>query len=271
MNYKIIASLTTIPSRINLISEVISRITNQTIPIHSLEINIPYFFKRKNEEYIIPDWLTDLAEKSKDTKCPILIFRTEDFGPATKVAPTFLRHKNDADSENTYVWSVDDDIHFSLNMLAILFSRLQPYPHRKNILSHSGGNWKINAGSQECEGIICGRQEGLVNFAEGFASVLYPVSVVEDDFEEYILKVIENPFCMNGDDITISNYFQMKGVVIYNCSFPRQSLSLNAKVSYGLTEDALHLQAVGNSERYINIYNWLSENNINGWLPKKLN
>lgn len=271
MNYKIIASLTTIPSRINLISEVINRITNQTIPIHSLEINIPYFFKRKNEEYIIPDWLTDLVKKSKDSKCPILIFRTEDFGPATKVVPTFLRHKNDTDSENTYVWSVDDDIHFSLNMLAILFSRLQPYPHRKNILSHSGGNWKINTRSQQCEGIICGRQEGLVNFAEGFASVLYPVSVVEDDLEEYILKAIKNPFCINGDDIIISNYFKMKSVFIYNCSFPRQSFNLKTEISYGNTEDALHLQAVGNEERYINIYNWLSENNINGWSPKKLN
>lgn len=269
MNYKIIASLTTIPSRINLISEVINRITNQTIPIHSLEINIPHFFKRKNEEYIIPDWLTDLVEKSKDSKCPILIFRTEDFGPATKVVPTFLRHKNGADSENTYVWSVDDDIHFSLNMLAILFSRFRP-PHRQSVLSHSGGNWKINTDSQKCEGYASNKQEGLVHFVEGFASVLYPVSVVEDDFEQYILKVIENPFCINGDDITLSNYFKMKGISIYNCSFPQQSYRLNIRVSYGHTEDALHLQAIGNSERYINIYNWLSENNINGWLPKKL-
>ena len=266
---KIIASLTTIPSRINLISEVIERVINQTIPIHSLEINIPYFFKRKNEEYIIPDWLTDLAEKSKDTKCPILIFRTEDFGPVTKVAPTFLRHKNDTDSENTYVWSVDDDIHFSLNMLAILFSRLQPDSHRRDILSHSGGNWKINPDSQECEGYFCHKKEGFVQFAEGFAGILYPVSVVGDDFEEYILKVIENPFCINGDDIIISNYFKMKNVYIYNCSVPSQSYYLNTGVPYGHTEDALYRQA--RFETYINIYNWLSENNINGWSPKKLN
>lgn len=268
MRFKIIASLTTIPSRIDLIHDTIQSVINQTVPIHSVEINIPHKFKRKNEDYIIPGWLTDLEKSTKNTKCPVKLFRTRDFGPATKVVPTFLRHRNDKDKETTYVWSVDDDFAYPVNMLATLFREFNP--NKKTILSHSCANWKIDLDSGECVGHLAGRAECKPQFVEGFASVLYPITFIGDDFEDYMLKVIENPFCKNGDDVIISNYFNMKGAPFHNCMHPQRAEFFNVVtkggLKYGRTSDALHLQPIGNQPRYIKIYNWLAENNLNSWI-----
>lgn len=268
MKYKIIASLTTIPSRIDLISKTIQSLLNQTIPLDSVEINIPHKFKRNNEEYIIPEWLIELQESSKNTKCPIKLFRTRDFGPATKVTPTFLRHQNSKDVKTTYVWSVDDDFEYPINMLATLFREFDPC--KRVVLSHSAAIWKIDPETKECQGYQAGRDECVPHFVEGFASVLYPVSCIEDDFRDYILTVIEDPFCKNGDDVIISNYFNMKGASFQNCMHPRRREFFNVVtkggLEYGKREDALHRQPVGNQERYIKIFKWLTENNLNSWV-----
>jgi len=264
MKYKIIASLTTTPHRINLLLPNILSILNQTIPIDSIEINIPYIFKRTGEEYVIPEWLSELSKNTTNDICSVHIFRTEDYGAATKVAPTLLRHK---DSKNTYIWSIDDDIEYPQNMLAVLYREF--IPDKSRILSHSGGRLQFE---QESKASICdyqsSRKEGFVNFLEGFATVLYPANLIEDDFENYILKTTEEIDCRNSDDIILSNYFVSKKATIYNVAYPydvTRPLFNRSQSPYSETPDALHNQGGGNKDRYIRVYNWLLEQNLNAW------
>ena len=80
---KIIASMTTLPTRFDKIKTSIVSILQQ---VNSLEINIPYVCKRTNEEYIIPEWLTQMER--------VKIYRCEDNGPATKILDTLKRHSD---------------------------------------------------------------------------------------------------------------------------------------------------------------------------------
>ena len=116
--------------------------------------------------------------------------------------------------------------------------------------------------------------DAFVDFFEGFASVLYPPSLIKDDFENYIIdtsKLLDN---RNSDDIVLSNYFALQNIKIHNCYYPynvnqfnQQFLNLG-KQKYGLYNDALHKQNDGHKKRYIRVFNWLKENNLNGWVKK---
>lgn len=256
---KVIASLTTTPYRIDKIKNTLDSILSQTIPVESIEINVPYIFKRTGEEYIVPDWLSNLADK-EDSK--IKIFRTEDYGAMTKVAPTLIRYKG---CKDTLIWSLDDDFKYPVNMLAVIFREY--IPGRNYVLSHSKGSWKYEVGY--CVGYESTRREGSGCFAEGWNSILYPAHLVEDDFENYIIKTSTELDNRNSDDIILSNYFVLKKHVIYNVAYPyslERNLMSGAKQEYGEAPDALHHQGGGNTERYIRVFNWLTENNINAWL-----
>jgi hypothetical protein len=263
---RIIASLTTTPYRIDLIKPTIDSILNQTIPIDAIELNIPQVFLRTGEIYKIPDWLSILERDSNYTNCKISIFRTEDYGAITKVAPTLLRYKN---AEDAFIWSVDDDFVYPVNMLATLYREYIPTKHR--LLSHSGGNWTYDSDKLNCINYNTHRMEGVVDFFEGFAGVLYPPSLIKDDFENYVIdtsKLLDN---RNSDDILLSNYFALQNIKMYNCYYPysnnRQFLNLG-KQNYGTNNDALHKQDGGHNKRYIRVFNWLKENNLNGWIKK---
>ena len=62
----IIASLTTIPSRIDLLKPILDSVLNQTIPIDHIEINIPYTCLRTEEEYTIPEWMETIDEEGNN-------------------------------------------------------------------------------------------------------------------------------------------------------------------------------------------------------------
>jgi hypothetical protein len=257
---KIVASLTTTPNRINLILPTILSILNQTIRVDGVDVNIPLVFERTGEKYEVPEWLADLEESSKDTNCPVRIYRTKDYGAITKVAPTLMRYRNNG----VYIWSLDDDFEYPVNMLAALFREFIPSKHR--VLTHSCGHWTYDS-FRNCTGFTTGRAEGVGDFLEGFASVLYPSSVIDNDFEDYInitSKILDN---RNSDDIILSNYLKLKNVTIYNCGYPYviAGVLLNEGLNYGRKEDALHHQGGGNVERYIRVFNWLQSMNMNAW------
>src|SRR5262245_2862061 len=123
---RIIASMTTIPSRIALIRPAIESLLRQNMPIESVEINIPFYCHRTQESYELPSWL--------ETMDRVRVFRTDDFGPITKIAPTLLRHSHD---DNVYIWSADDDFIYPPNQLEMLCHCHDP--SQKRILTRHGG------------------------------------------------------------------------------------------------------------------------------------
>ena len=266
---KIIASLTTIPSRIEHIQSTLESIVNQTIPLHAIELNIPWIYKKTGEGYKIPTWLLELVESSKNTQCEIRIFRTEDYGSITKIQSTVERYRMQSD---VYIWSVDDDFIYAPNMLAVLYRDF--IPSNPYVLSHSCGHWIYRYKTDICVSYETYRTEGFKEFLEGFATVLYPASVFQDDFNDYIVKMCEVEDNRNSDDIIISNYLILNNIKIYNCSFPYYeghyllNFTQNS-LPYGFTSDALHYQGGGNKERYLRVFKWLEDSGLNGWIKNR--
>jgi len=193
----VIASMTTIPSRIHLVRPVIEAVLSQSIKVEALEFNIPFYCRRTNEEYEIPEWLREMGK--------VRIFRTPDFGAITKIAPTLLRHVND---DVTHIWSVDDDCAYPKNQLELLACNYQV--GNKKILTRYGG--AINSG-HDFQSRFSG--EGPVTFLEGFGGVLYPPGCIGFDFAEYVKSTSFNEDCRRSDDIVLSMYFNKRGVEMY--------------------------------------------------------
>lgn len=107
---KIVITLTTIPPRLSStidggLKSCIDSLVNQTFNDYEIHFNIPNENKITKEKYVIPNWLLEYSK--------IRIFRTEDFGPATKLIPTVERI---TDSE-TIIVVVDDDLIYHKQML----------------------------------------------------------------------------------------------------------------------------------------------------------
>ena len=238
---KIVASLTTMPGRIDLIRPTIDSISKQTVPIHHIEINVPYKCIRTDQEYIIPEWLSNYPN--------LQIYRTPDYGAITKVAPTFLRYIND---EETYIWSVDDDHFYKDNTLSCVLSLHNP--EIKQILTVRGSSFSSGFTTYT----MMDRIGAKCDILEGYAGVLYPPKVIDDDFE-YYLSLTDTLDCRCSDDITLSNYFHLLSVPIVissNKGFVQKTLDI--------THDkyATHLQSGGHGVRYKRVIEYLKSKDI---------
>ena len=181
----IIASMTTIPSRINQMKTVVECILNQTVPFSHLEINIPEKCIRTGETYVIPEWLIAMPR--------VKIFRTPDYGAITKVAPTFLRYKDDP---QTYIWSCDDDVKYPPNTLALYTDGFTPF------INEARGYEHLNI---DTDFINLTVKYNSAPILQGFGSILYSPQIIKDDFNEYLEFIVNSSECKN-DDILLGNY-----------------------------------------------------------------
>jgi hypothetical protein len=244
---KIVCSMTTMPNRINLIKPVLDAVFNQSIKIQHVEINVPYKCIRTGEDYIIPEWLENYPK--------VHIYRTEDYGSITKIAPTLLRYKDD---KETYLWSVDDDIKYT----NIILGNLIKYhdPSIKRILANSV------AGINKSGFYGCNKKNTYDMMLEGFGTVLYPPSCVKEDFLSYIEKTSEIPDCRVSDDVVLSNYIHGQGILIFCCANRDQNIKFhNDVLPYHADATATHLQSGGHDKRYVRVIYHLKDLGMLYW------
>jgi len=113
---KIIVTLTTLPSRIiqdydsGIKSNINSLLTQEYNGEYEIHFNVPKTLKYKNEEYIIPEWIKELASSNPKFK---LFDGLEDLGPITKLAHT-LRRVTDPEA---IIIVCDDDLVYHPKMI----------------------------------------------------------------------------------------------------------------------------------------------------------
>lgn len=239
---RVVASMTTIPSRIDQIRPVVEAVLAQSVPVDHLELNIPYQCIRTGESYAVPAWLESMDR--------VKIFRTEDYGPITKIAPTLLRYQND---HQTHVWSVDDDCAYPANQLALL-CRVHD-PDKRRILTRYGGKLQSDGSVQFLYG------EADVTMFEGFGGVLYPPACVRENFLEYLEVTSANDDCRRNDDIVLAMYFNACGLPIH--LFNQPSGDTPYMVSGWLPhfkQDSLSAQ--GHEENYKRIFNFINSQTV---------
>jgi hypothetical protein len=98
---RVIASLSTVPDRINNLRPTIRSLLNQTRPPDEIVLAIPEFSVRERRPYVVPKYISRLP-RVRVLRC------REDWGPATKFIAA-IQDELAAGRENTLIMVVDDD------------------------------------------------------------------------------------------------------------------------------------------------------------------
>src|SRR6184192_2127532 len=100
-NRRVIASLSTVPDRINNLRPTIRSLLKQTRPPDEIVLAIPEFSVREQRPYVVPKYISQLPR--------VRVLRSrEDYGPATKFIAA-IQGELAAGRENTLIMVVDDD------------------------------------------------------------------------------------------------------------------------------------------------------------------
>src|SRR6266480_8067734 len=100
-NQRVIASLSTVPDRINNLRPTIRSLLKQTRPPDEIVLAIPEFSVRERRPYVVPKHISRLP-RVRILRC------REDWGPATKFIP-IVREELAAGRGDTLIMVVDDD------------------------------------------------------------------------------------------------------------------------------------------------------------------
>jgi hypothetical protein len=103
--------MSTIPSRIKRISEIISNIEKQTLKPNKIYLNIPYKYRRFPNEIVNDDDIKNLTYKNLE------VIRCKDFGPGTKIMGS-IKKVRDYDC----VIILDDDHIYDKNVCEIFLN-----------------------------------------------------------------------------------------------------------------------------------------------------
>ena len=100
-NRRVIASLSTVPDRINNLSPTIQSLLKQTRPPDEIVLAIPEFSVREQRPYVVPKYISRLPGVR-------VLHCAEDWGPATKFIGA-IQDELAAGRENSLIMVVDDD------------------------------------------------------------------------------------------------------------------------------------------------------------------
>ncbi len=100
-NRRVIASLSTVPDRINNLMPTIRSLLKQTRPPDEIVLAIPEFSIRERRPYVVPKYISRLPRVR-------VLHCAEDWGPATKFIGA-IQDELAAGRENTLIMVVDDD------------------------------------------------------------------------------------------------------------------------------------------------------------------
>jgi len=241
----IVASMTTLPSRIAHIKPVLECILNQTVPVKHIEINIPEKCIRTGEIYIIPIWLTCMPK--------VKIFRTPDYGPITKVVSTFLRAAGDT---TTYIWSCDDDRLYPPNTLQSLTNGIDHFSNEAR--GAAPGITVCENGFTQLE-----NYDASPSYLQGYGTILYAPNLIKDDFNLYLKFTQISKDCRFQDEPVLFNYLAKYNILLkamnpYNINF----CSKDIITEHESVPEALCRVEGGHKDRVIHILEFLRQEDL---------
>ena len=199
MNPKIIITLTTVPNRLTEPKDHmgarlgIKTLLEQSYNDYEVYLNIPLVYKRTNEKMDVPEWLTDYSNRYPHLK----IFRTEDYGPITKILPTL---QNITDPE-TIIITADDDLYYMDGLIEAHLAARQKYPNAA--LGFAG----ITAIDGSCHFCTTVASDTRVKVLEGYKTVSYLRGFF--DLQEFTNNFVDKTW---NDDAVISAYMGFKNI-----------------------------------------------------------
>lgn len=185
---RVVASLTTSPSRIHMLGPTLTSLDHQTRPPDAIILNLPLTFQRTGETYSVPDWIQRNHPR-------VVINRVRvDYGPATKLIPTLALERD------SYILVVDDDQRYSPYLLERFLNAASP---RRAVCQTGMSSY-----------LVAPERPGEVDIFEAYGGVLLHTSMFEPDFAPYMDRMYAHTVARLCDDLTISAYLRWKGVTI---------------------------------------------------------
>lgn len=120
-NRRVIASLSTVPDRINNLRPTIQSLLKQTRPPDEIVLAIPEFSVRECRPYVVPKYISRLP-RVRVLRCH------KDWGPATKFIAV-IQDELAAGRENTLIMVVDDDRLYPRDALETYLSYSEQLPN----------------------------------------------------------------------------------------------------------------------------------------------
>lgn len=215
---EIVVSLTTIPSRIDLLDLTLKSLLLQSLPPKAIHLNLPEHSVREQRPYVIPAWLAELRS--------VTIVRCRDDGPATKLIPCF----SGLDPRQK-VLVVDDDRIYPRDLIAKMSANAARHPGA--IICASGWrapadlidrptNWRTVLTRAECLPIVASAifRTHEVDIMQGLMGYLVePRFFDADAVQDFSRAPPEARYC---DDVWLSAHTPAKKVV---CRMSRVSFT----------------------------------------------
>jgi len=110
LNPRIVVSMTTMPSRMQFLPQILRAMLNQSVRPSRIYVNVPDFSVREQRSYSIPKEIYSFyhEELSPEERSILTFLPCADFGPATKLIPVLNIETHPA----TVVITIDDDIDY---------------------------------------------------------------------------------------------------------------------------------------------------------------
>lgn len=236
---KVIVSMTTIPSRWELLQKALDSIGKQRLMPDRILVCVPEVSRREGTPYVIPEWLADARAVG------IEVIRTpQDYGPATKLVGCFP----EVSDPDTIIVNVDDDSEYDSHLIEKLVDRALRYP--KAAIGFSG----INVGRlmRDGEYDLVYEQFGRrpqdptpTNVIEAYAGVAYRRGFFGDDIHD---REGFPPEAFFVDDFWFAGYLARKEIpkLVFHWSdltLTREEVWFRLWVQHGLGNESnpLHL------------------------------
>lgn len=190
---RVVVSLSTIPSRVSRIGDIIACLQQQTYPIDQIYLNIPYTSHREGVSY--PELPSNLDLTN------VQVIRCQDYGPITKLYPVLQYETH----PNTIIITVDDDLIYRSDRIETLVRWCVQYPNAA--IAGSGyiiGKWYNYFGHIEQP-----KEITPVSIIEGYSGCAYRRSFFDHNLIDYTGAPPESFY---HDDVWISGQLSLKSI-----------------------------------------------------------
>ena len=266
---KLIVSLTTIPTRVQYLTPLLSYLKRQTLKPDAVELNVPHAYKHRAFSK------ADLALIPSD----FTVHMCDDVGPATKVVPTLQRYNG---SDTTIVYCDDDRI-YSNNWLERYVARAALHPEtaitdecapvRLIVKAYQGINKDLAYRLKRAASFGFYRpyhfdRAAEPDIVEGYGGVL----VKPQFFAETVHEVPQS--CWAVDDIWLSANLRSAGTKVQFYGRKASEVSKPLRIDgqdIGGTNESLTLTTVGGRDRHQLNYDAVKYciENLNVWTEHK--
>ena len=232
---KIIVSLTTVPSRINIIEKSLESACRQTIKPDAIVLNLG---KELFKDTVLPDFIKGYEDRGLTVKY------VHDIGPHTKYYPVMKQYTNDL------IITMDDDILYDSKMIERLLDMHARYPeavcaNRAHVITFDRDGKMLPYNSWIDAGFL-GPGPSSLYLATGVGGVLYPPGCMDEDlFNEKLIRDLS----FKADDIWLKWMQLKKGTKVVS----RRAVIKHLSEASDSQKEALSYENVNNSrnDKYI--------------------